>query len=213
LGFIEIADLLSGGKTSTCELVRRLVERYRFAKFPTTVEELDVSNGVEFFDGTTGEIPISKFVIWDSLLVLETRIDTNASKCALEELLNWGAQELGLNYEPGTIQRFGFISDVSFFSDVPILEVNPAVKALANACSEQLSRIWMEPVKYEPFTVRVGHDPTSRKYAIAPFVIEHRANSRFSENKYFSEAPLPTEAHWTLLEEFERNMVNITKPE
>jgi hypothetical protein len=43
----------------------------------------------------------------------------------------------------------------------------------------------------------------ARKYGIAPFSITRRAESRFSENKYFSEAPLPTDIHISLLEEFE----------
>lgn len=206
LGFVEIADLLTGSKTSASELVTRLVERYGFLKFPKALEELDTAKGIEFIEGAIGDVPIKKFVIWDTLLVLETRINTDVSKRTLEDLLAWGAQELGLNYKPGTIKRFGYISDVSFFSDAAILDVNPAVKSLATACSDELSRIWMEPVKYEPFTVRVGHDPASRKYPIAPFMIEHRAESKFSENKYFSEAPLPTDVHWRLLEEFELNI-------
>ena len=206
LGFIETADLLTGSKASASELIKRLVERYGFVKFPKTIEELDTSKGIEFVGGAAGDVPITKFVIWDTLLILETSINTDMSKRILEDLLAWGAQELSLNYKPGAIKRFGYISDVSFFSDAPILDVNPAVKSLASACSEELSRIWMEPVKYEPFTVRVGHDPTSRKYPIAPFMIEHRAESRFSENKYFSEAPLPTDVHWRLLEEFELNI-------
>jgi hypothetical protein len=42
-----------------------------------------------------------------------------------------------------------------------------------------------------------------RKYGIASFSITRRAEARFSENKYFSEAPLPTDLHLKLLEQFE----------
>lgn len=206
LGFIELADILSGGKTSVSELVRRLTEHYGFQKFPQTVEELDLTKGIEFLVGSAGERPIMKFVLWPTAMVVETRISTDASKAVLEEILIWGAKELGLNYKPGSIKRFAYVSDVTFFSDAPLLDVNPAVRSLAAKCSEELSKIWEEPVKYEPFTVRVGHDPASRKFGIAPFLIEHRAEARFSENKYFSEAPLPTDSHWRLLEEFELNM-------
>ena len=206
LAFIELFDLLSGSKTSTSEVVTRLVERYGFQKFPKTIEELDPGKGIEFLAGSTGEFPIKKFVIWDTLLTLETNISTDVSKGIIEEILEWASKELDIKYKPGAIKRFGYISDVTFFSDAQILDVNPSVRSLAVKCSEELSRIWLEPVKYEPFTVRIGHDPTSRKYPIAPFLIEHRAETRFSEDKYFSEAPLPTDLHWKLLEEFELNM-------
>ncbi|HEY0264044.1 MAG TPA: hypothetical protein VGC07_05940 [Granulicella sp.] len=204
LGFIEFADLVSGTKVSTAELVRKVTERFSFQKSPKTIEELDLHKGIEFVEGVAGVYPIKKFVIWDTLLTLETQVNTSVSRTVLEEILLWGAKEFGLHYSPGSIKRFAYISDVTFFSDAPILDVNPAVKNLAFKCSDELSHIWQEPVRYEPFTVRVGHDPSARKYPIAPFMIEHRAETRFSENKYFSEAPLPTDIHLRMLEEFEQ---------
>jgi hypothetical protein len=206
LAFIEYADLVSGARAPVGQLVQKLAERYGFAKYPKTVEELDLSKGIEFLEGASGDYPIQKLVIWDTLIVLETRITTAISKTIVEEMLSWAAKEFGLNYPSTPIKRFAFISDVTFYSKAPILDVNPAVRQLAAKCSLALSGIWDEPVLYEPFTVRVGHDPSARKNPIAPFVIEHRLETKFSENKYFSEAPLPTETHWELLEEFEKNM-------
>ncbi len=87
------------------------------------------------------------------------------------------------------------------------MDVNPAVEELAKKCSTALTGIWQEPVTYHPFTVRVGHDPSARKNPIAPFMIEHRLETKFSENKYFSEAPLPTDMHWSFLEDYERDML------
>lgn len=207
LAFIEYADLVSGIKTSGPDIMRKLVARYKFEKYPQTLEEMDLGKGIEFQAGqSVNHGPILKFVVWDTLLVLETRTNTSTSKSIIEEILEWSAQECGINYSAGAIKRFAFISDVTFFTDVPILNVSPAVNALASRCSTELSKIWQESVKYEPFTVRVGHDPTARKYGIAPFSIEHRGETRFSENKYFSEAPLPTDKHWELLEQFEKDM-------
>jgi len=210
LGFIEIADLISGGKISFPELVQRLAERYSFQKFPKTFDELELAKGIEFLEGTSGEYPIQKFVIWDTLLVLETRVNTSVSKAILEEILLWGSKELGINYKPGSIKRFAYISDVTFFSDAPLLTLHAAINNLAIRSSAELSRIWQESVKYEPIVIRLGHDPTVRKNPIAPFSIEHRAEARFSENKYFSEAPLPTNVHLEMLEQFEKDILAAT---
>jgi hypothetical protein len=207
LAFIEYADLISGAKAPAAELVRKLVERYNFTKYPKTVEEFNLAKGVEFLEGSADGYAIQKLAIWDTLTVIETRVHTDVSKAILEEMLSWAAKEFGLNYPYAPIKQFGYISDVTFYSDVPILDVNPAVTELARKCSTALSAIWQQPLVYEPYTVRVGHDPTARKNPLAPFVIEHRQEARFSENKYFSEAPLPTDMHWSLLEQFEKDML------
>lgn len=203
LGFVETFDLSPRGQVYFPDVVSKLVERYNFQKFPQKIEEFDESKGVEFLEGRIGNKPIQKFVIWTSLLVLETRSNTSDSKQILEEMLSWGAANIGLNYKPGMITRFGYVSDLTFYTDVPILSVNPALTKLAAKTSAALTDIWQEPVQYEPANLAVGHDPMARKYGIAPFSITHRAESRFSENKYFSEAPLPTDMHITLLKEFE----------
>jgi len=207
LGFIEIADLISGGKVSIPDLVRQFAERYSFQKFPATFQELDPGKGIEFLEGVSGAYPIKKFVIWETLLVLETRVSTSVSRSVLEEILLWSSKELGINYRPDSIRRFGYISDVTFYSDAPLLDLHPAVARLAARSSEELTRIWQEPVRYEPLIVRVGHDPKARKYPIAPFSIEHRNEAPFSENKYFSEAPLPTDVHLEMLEQFESDIL------
>ena len=209
LGFIEIADLLSGRKFTYAEIAARIAQRYSFQKFPSSLEQFDITKGVDFLDGLSSGYAIQKFAIWDTLLVLETNVSTKVSQAILEDILLWGSKDIGLNYKPGSIKRFGYISDVTFFSDAPLLDLHTAVRNVATRTSKELSRIWQEPVTYEPLTMRVGHDPTARKNAIAPFSIEHRAETKFSENKYFSEAPLPTDVHWEVLEQFEKDILAV----
>jgi hypothetical protein len=43
---------------------------------------------------------------------------------------------------------------------------------------------------------------------IAAFTIQRRGQTPFEENKYFSEAPLPTDIHINLLEQFEADTVD-----
>ena len=203
LGYVETFDL-GQGKIFFPEVVPQIVERYRFQKFPQTFEQFDESKGVEFLEGKWGNAVIQKLTIWNTLLVVETRTNTADSKTILEEMLLWGAQKFGLNYKSGMVKKFGYVSDLTFSSDVPILNMSAAVATLATKTTEAVSEIWQESIKYEPFTFSVGHDPLARKYGIAPFSISRRAETPFSENKYFSEAPLPTDLHVKLLNEFEQ---------
>jgi len=214
LGYVEIFDLSPRGHIFFPEIVQEIAQRYDFQKFPKTLEELDESKGVEFHEGRIGNKVILKFVIWNTLLVVETRSNTDDSKQILEEILKWGAQTFGLNYKPGMIKHFAYVSNLTFYSDVPLLGAacSPLVE-LATKTSEALSEIWQEPVQYQPANLAVGHDPMARKYGIAPFSITHRAETKFSENKYFSEAPLPTDTHIAFLEEFEAGIKRLHEPQ
>lgn len=206
IGYIEILDLSPKGTVFLPELVPQIAKRFNFQKFPQSPAEMDESKGIEFLEGKSGETVIQKFAVFSTLLVIETRSSTSDSKRILEEMLTWGAEKFGLSYTPGTIKRFAYVSDLTFYSDVAILNVSAALTNLSTKTSRALSDIWQEPISYEPINLIVGHDPTARKYAIAPFSIARRAEARFSENKYFSEAPLPTDVHIRLLEEFEREV-------
>jgi len=212
LAYVESIDLNPRGRANYLDLVNALVDRYGFKKFPQTVEEFDESKGVEFHHGAAGSRAIQKFVVWNSILVLETRSGTDDAKAILLEMLEWGAETFGLNYHLGMIKHFAYVSDLTFYSDVPLLRINNPLTSLATKVSQELSGIWQEPIQYEPTNVQVGHDPMSRKYGVASFIISRRAEAKFSENKYFSEAPLPTETHIALLEQYERDMGEMLKP-
>ena len=203
LAYIDVREMSSGRHVSLPAVVEELVTRYKFQKYPKTLQELDVSRGLEFHSGTSGKLPIDKLTIWDSTLVIENQVSTDSAKQTLEEILQWSAHSFGLQYRPGDIKRFAYVSDVSFQCDASLLLVNPAIEVLCAKTSELLSKIWQEPVQYLPVGVRIGHDPVSRKLGIAPFSIERKGNARFAENRYFSEAPLPTRVHIELLEQFE----------
>lgn len=208
LAFVDSRYLISGKNVYFPELVSEIAKQFSFQKSPQALEDFDLSKGVDFLEGRSGRRNIQKLTIWDQTLVLETTSNTQDSKEILEELLLWAAAKFGINYEPGLITRFAFISDVTFISDVPLLSVSHAVSYLANSCTKALSEIWQEPVDYRPISLKVGHDPVSRKYGIAPFSIERRGSARFADNEYFSEAPLATDMHLQILEQFEKYLLN-----
>lgn len=205
LAYVETFDLDPKGGVFYPALSQALVERYKFQKYPKTIEEFDETKGIEFTEGRISGKNIQKFTIFNSLLIMETRSNTDDSKKILDDLLLWAAAKFGVKYQTGSIKRYAYISDITFYSDVPMLRgagSSPLVD-LANKISEALTEIWQEPVEYRPVNVAIGHDPTARKYGIAPFSITYRAEARFSENKYFSEAPLPTDMHIKFLQELE----------
>lgn len=207
LGYVEPIDLNPRGTVFYPEFTRELVERYNFQKFPQKLEEFDETKGVEFHQGRIGSKIIQKFVIWNSILVVETRTSTAESKEIMGDMITWAATRFNLNYRENMIRRYAYVSDLTFYSEAPMAGASPATRRLADRASRAVSDVWGESIMYQPLGFNIGHDPLTRKYGIAPFQIARRSEVPFSENKYFSEAPLPTDVHITLLEEYERDLL------
>src|SRR6266496_2195276 len=99
LAFVETYDLNPRGKVFYPELVQEIVKRYNFQKYPQNLEDFDESKGVVFVEGKMGDIVIEKFTIFDALLALETRSNTNDSQRIILDMLQWGQQKFGLTFE------------------------------------------------------------------------------------------------------------------
>jgi hypothetical protein len=212
LAVIELDELSLGGKVRFADCVSPIAERYKFLTFPQKAEDFDLEKkGAKFESGKDGDLAIDSLVIYSGALYVDTFSSTAESQRILEEMLAWGAGALGLTYRPGMIKKWGYISDIVFYSDIPILvHMSPPVQRLAEKVSGVTEGLW-NGLKYEPINLSIGHDPTARKNAIASLFIQHRVNSAFSENKYFSEAPVPTDLHIKFLEEFEADILRSLK--
>ena len=207
LAFIELYDLDPRGKTFFPETIKKLQQRYGFLQTPK-VEEMDEQKGVELKTGKIGDVVIDKLKIFPSLFVLETHANTTESKQVLEEMFDWGKRDLGLTYEPKMIRHWAYVSILTFHSDANIIALanKPAAK-LAAKVSSAVSEIWSQPTAFEARSLSITHDPLVRKNGIAGLLITPRLETPYSENKFYSEAPLPTDTHIKFLEEFEADVL------
>ncbi len=206
LGWIELTQLNPRGKIFYPELVREIVQRYNFQKFPQKVEQFDEQKGVEFLIGRIGDKVIDKFTIFNTLLTVETRSSTADSQTILADALEWGKAKFGLNYE---MIKWGYVSELIFQTDFPLIRsCSDPLSKLAVKTGKAVSEIWGENLSYEPALITAAHDPLKRKYVIAGFQINYLRDHPFSEYKYYSQSPLPTDMHIKLLEEFEADVVS-----
>lgn len=200
--WVEPTDLNPRGAVFYPALVDALVERYGFLKYPRKPEDFDESKGVTFADGRFKGAIIEQFVIFTYALLLDTRVSTQESKRLLEEALEWSST-LGINYKPGMVKRWNYLSQLTFTSKAPFTETSPALGRLADRVTKQVGEITGEALKYELAIVAIDHDPLVRKHLLGRFSIQRRENTPFSEGRYFSDAPLHTDSHIKLLEQFE----------
>lgn len=209
IALIDVLDLNPRGHVPYSGIVNELVGRYGFQKWPQSLQEFDEQKGVEFLAGQWKDVAIDKFVIFNTGIVAETRASTDVSRQIIEDALATGRESLGLSFEEGMIKRWGYVSDVTFYSDVSLLAVfSHPLARIAEAIGHEVSKATGENLEFQPISLSIGHDPLVRKYTLAPFSLARRVEVPFSENKYFSEAPLPTDIHIKLLEQFERDVLH-----
>ncbi len=207
LAMIELDSLGFGGHIRLADCVTPIVGRYDFLRYPNEPKDFDIDKGIRFEQGKSGNLLIDALVVYEQAILIDTLSSTDDSKRLVGEMLEWGNSELGLTFSPENIRRWGHISHLIFETDIPLLpRLSPPLQRLAEKTSVITNQIF-DGLPYELSQVYVGHDPMVRKNAIASFMIQHRVNTRFEENHYFSEAPLPTHLHIQFLEELEQDIL------
>jgi hypothetical protein len=161
-------------------------------------------DGVAFESGIFDGIVIRKLTVFPLVAHLDAADSTDQAQAALLGILQWAKDQFGLHYSPGIITRWAFVSDVVFQADFPLLErLNTTLNSISSKISEAIRGNLKEDLEYRPAKFWLAHDSNKRSASIAPFTIEHLTLSQDGENKFYSEAPVPTKDHLSLLAELE----------
>jgi hypothetical protein len=203
IGFIDTNDLNPTGKAFFPALVPLLVERYGFQTYPKTPQEFDEEKGVAFQMGHTGQTTLDKIQIWTNGISVDVRSSTKEAADILESALLWLSEVGGLKYEKGQIKRWGYLSNLTFYSDIDFQKVNPAVIKLGERVSQSVAHNQRKNLDYKMAGITVDFDRWATPNQISAFTIQRRADTPFTEKKYFSAAPLPTDKHIEVLQLFE----------
>jgi hypothetical protein len=189
-------------RVSMRDFTQAFVERYGFLKFPQTFEEFDLEKGVTFQLGKMGTINVDSVTLFTRGVVVDSRSSTDDDERFLVDAAAWVEQLCGVEHSPERLSRMLFLSELSFTSEAFFDLIHPAFKTVASRVAEIVSHHAHEPHRFEPAGITFFSEPPARLGALS-FRIERLAGSPYSENKYFSSAPLPTEEHLSLLEMFE----------
>jgi hypothetical protein len=206
VAWIEPMELNPRGAASYRDLVTAIVERYRFMQYPQKLEEFDEGKGITFGSGQFDGTDIEQLVIYSHGIVLDTRVSTQVSRKLLEEALIWASKEHRLTYKPSMITRWQYASQLTFHSRMQMSTINPAVERLLDSVNRSVQEQTGEALRYETTALIFDHDPFVRKNPFGRFSIQRRDGVPFKELKYFSDAPLPTDVHWKLVQQFEYDL-------
>lgn len=205
--FIETFDLNPRGRAYFPELVSALVNRYGFVKFPQKPEEFDETKGVLFQGGRMGNVTVAQVQVYNHAIYVDTSSSTDDSERFLMETLAWLSKDFGIVYKPEMIERATYVSQLTFYSDAVLPQLHPAINKLAERLSARVPQYYKQPLKYQASGLAIGYDPQTVKSGPTAFSVETRSDTLFEEHKYFSSAPVPTNEHIALLDQFEADIL------
>lgn len=209
---VEAMDLNPRGTVPYPLIVEQLIQRYGFQVFPHKPEEFDETKGVKFASGFWDGIVIEQLVIYTYGILIDTRKDTVESRRLLQEALTWASTEFGLHYRPQMIKRWNYASSLVFETSANMTALHPALEAACETLTEGVQEYTSEHLPFEITAIVADFDQLKRKHSLGKFSIQRRENTPFSENRYYSEAPIPTKQHIQLLEAFESALLGESKP-
>jgi len=196
------------------DVIRQVREKYGFVQYPTTPQEilspdvpLTFAHG-KFTDATGRLILVRSLKLAGEGIAIETIASTHDADMVMEDVLEWAARELRLSIQsPGG----WYISQVEVKLNASMDDWFPAWKRIGELISgrHETRPDDSAPVQspsYQPYSFSMYLDPTRGVKVPCAFQIERRATVPYSENVYFSAAPLATDEHLALLAEIERSM-------
>lgn len=194
------------------DTIKKLQERYGFLKVPTTFDELfgtKESEGIQFHHGkfTDGSrtfvIDLLQFL--PGVILADVRTSTEDAELFLDDYIKRANET-----RADTITTSGptmYMTQLEFTMDRPLEMLMPKSVAIGSAIDAHLQRYG---IKSPPFVARgiiINLDPVGLGGFIPSlFAIERRKDFPHSANVYFSQAPLKTSDHQSLLENIEQTM-------
>ena len=180
----------------------KLQERYSFAKFPSITEL--TSGSFAFAIGKFRDVQINELQVYPDGVIVSTRADTKILEEFLSDLLSWAEKELGLT--PIAMAK----PEKFIESAIVVKSETDLSRALSprNEVAEIVNRAIQEKVtavRYQIAGFTLNSDPVAFPGRRKPmrFGIERRLNVPFSENVFYSYAPLHTQHHLKVLTNLE----------
>ena len=182
-----------------------LIEKYSFQKYPK-LHEIDWQKGIKFEDGVfvnrAGEQLAVSLTVYNDGLVADTRSSTTDSDYFLEQTLGFLTSEFNFPDYQTVLRRKTHASELVIRLERPMDSLNPKLRAFADRLSTLTSS------DNAPFRIGINlsSDPGIVGTSLS-FRLEPALGFPFSENRYYSLAPLPTDVHLNLLQEFEATFI------
>jgi len=198
-----MSDLNPRGVSLDSALFPFLVNTYKFRKVPSLEEIPDLSKGMKFELGNFdigGDYPIVvNLTFYSDGMVADSHSSTSHTDAFLEDIYTKFSELFKMPPGESIIKQRLHLSQLFVSTDKSLQTINPKLNLISKYLSESVeegSNI------FQTGGISFWPDQTS-KVPPTPFSFERAVGAPFSENRYYSAAPLPTDKHLELLDMLE----------
>lgn len=193
------------GGINVADFIRQTKERYAFSISPS--EQAAKEQGAFFQSGrliaSNQKYNIGELKIYNDGVAV-TAMDTDAAEYILNDVITWGKDTFGIR-EPITKPRTLYESNLVVEFDPTIERALRAFEQFRPLLENHLRQTYEQELPVHLSRIGLGFDPLGQPFIMRnEFGLERRINRPYSENRFFSIAPLKTRNHIELLETFER---------
>ena len=198
--FLQIEQIEPLSK-SVANVARDLEREYGFYEGPRKVEDFDYSKGIVYRHGEFEGRIIDRFVVYNNGVLAETTADTSVAAAFIESVSAWVTRETGAIIRPGSIPGKPYFSALTVECSPLVGSVMKALSTLPREIRDRLISYDIPDLPVDFWGFIIAPDPASG--VEWSFRFERRVGKPFSDNCFYSTAPLTTADHLALLESLE----------
>ena len=186
------------------DLVNQLKARYNFVQAPKTEDLLpsDPPKGAEFRHGRLPNDPkviIDKLTVFNDGVVADAAESTDHADEFLSDFQEWAKTAIPKAMPSGP--RF-YLSQLEIKMEPPLEAYVQSLKPIGEKITQRLATYGIQTTRYEVSAINMNWDVSGKPVPQAgQFFIDRRLNVPYSENVWFTQAPLRTADHIALLKE------------
>jgi hypothetical protein len=201
---IYFQDINPRGKNINAHIIEWLRNKYFFLKYPSSIYDKDASQALAFTDGSfyghDGSSISVDLSFYNDGLVADTRSSTKDSDMFIQDVLTSIIKDFDLVYKPEMLRKKFYISELNVKPERPLNNANQKMQRFVRKIVSMMGD--NNPGTLEFASLGFWWDPVLPN-AQSHFQFERTVNTPFSEQRYYSRAPLHTDDHLQLLDEFE----------
>lgn len=206
---LPLEEFAPASGSNSVSVIGEIATRYNFGQVPTiTSREAMAKNGLQFgmgrfeVDGT--QFIVTDFVVYNDGLVAVAE-KTEWAEAFLENVVSWVKSEFGFREVSSGIRKlYGSTLIVDF--EKPLSRLLSGYNQIAELISSRSITIMPDPhpMQFSRLDFEVDKTSLEGQTALPKFVMERRAGVPFSQERYYTVAPMHTADHIEVLTEIEK---------